>query len=201
MKIIGITGGVGSGKSMLLEYIKEHYNCCIVLADDVANKLKEPGEACYEPIVALLGRECVGADGHICRNKMAERIFGDRELLQKVNEIIHPAVKAYIVQKISQEKEKGELDFFFLEAALLIECGYENIVEEMWYIYADEAVRRVRLKAGRNYTDEKIDSILKSQLSEEIYRKHCRTVIDNSRELVYAYEQIDKKMGEYLWKK
>ena len=88
-----------------------------------------------------------------------------------------------------------------MEAALLIEGGYETIVEEMWYIYTDEAVRRARLKAGRNYSDEKIDSILKSQLSEDNYRKHCSTIIDNSRELRYAYEQIDKKMEEYLWKR
>ncbi len=201
MKIIGITGGVGSGKSMLLQYIKEHYNCCILLADDVANKLKEPGEVCYEPIVTLLGRDCVGADGQIRRDKMAERIFSDKELLKRVNELIHPAVKDYIIKKIEQEKEKGETDFFFLEAALLIEGGYETIVEEMWYIYTDEAVRRARLKAGRNYSDEKIDSILKSQLSEDNYRKHCSTIIDNSRELRYAYEQIDKKMEEYLWKR
>ena len=201
MKIIGITGGVGSGKTMLLNYLKEHYNCRILLADDVANQLKEPGEACYEPIVALLGSGIVGEDGKIRKEKMAERIFQDRELLQAVNDVIHPAVKTYIIQEIEQEKQKGELDFFFLEAALLIECGYDAVVEEMWYIYTDEAVRRERLKAGRNYSDEKIDHILKAQLSEESYRAHCSTVIDNSRELTYAYEQIDKKMGEYLWKK
>lgn len=201
MKIIGMTGGVGSGKTMLLQYVKEHYNCRILLADEVANKLKEPGQICYEEIVALLGADIVDEQGMISRVKMAERIFRDKDLLQKVNAIIHPAVKAYIEQEIQQEKQKDELDFFFLEAALLIECGYDNIVEDMWYIYTDEAVRRERLKAGRNYSDEKIDSIMASQLSEESYRVHCSTVIDNSRELAYAYEQIDKKMGEYLWKK
>lgn len=201
MKIIGITGGVGSGKSMLLEYIKEHYNCCIVLADDVANQLKEPGEACYEAIARLLGKACIGADGCIRKDKMAERIFVDKSLLQKVNAIIHPAVKEVILQKIQQEKAKGEKDFFFLEAALLIEGGYETVVEDIWYIYTDESVRRARLRAGRNYSDEKIDSILRAQLSEECYRKHCSTVIDNSGKLTDAYRQIDKKMEEYLWKK
>lgn len=201
MKVIGITGGVGSGKSKLLEYIKAHYSCCIVLADDVANQLKEPGEACYEQVVGMLGRECVGADGRIRRDKMAERIFGDKELLQKINAVIHPAVKEYITQKIEEEKKKGEKDFFFLEAALLIEGSYEAVTEEMWYIHTEEAVRRARLRAGRNYSDEKIDSILRAQLSEECYRRHCSTVIDNSRELADAYEQIDRKMEEYRWKK
>ncbi len=201
MKIIGITGGVGSGKTMLLKYIREHYNCRILLADEVANQLKEPGEACYEEIVALLGTEVLEKDGRICRNRMAEKIFQDKGMLQAVNVILHPAVKRYVLQEIKKEKEREKLDFFFLEAALLIEDGYDRIVEEMWYIYADEQVRRLRLKKDRGYSEEKIDSILRSQLSEENYRKHCSTVIDNSRELTYAYEQIDKKMGEYLWKK
>lgn len=201
MKIIGITGGVGSGKTMLLKYIREHYSCRILLADEVANQLKEPGEACYEEIVALLGTEVLEKDGRICRNRMAEKIFQDKGMLQAVNAVLHPAVKRYVLQEIKKEKEREKLDFFFLEAALLIEDGYDRIVEEMWYIYADEQVRRLRLKRDRGYSEEKIDSILRSQLSEENYRKHCSTVIDNSRELTYAYEQIDKKMGEYLWKK
>ena len=199
MKVIGITGGVGSGKTMLLQYIQEHYNCRILLADDVANK--EPGQVCYEKIVDLLGQDIVDETGVICRERMAERIFRDKNLLQEVNAIIHPAVREYIVQEIEREKKKAEYDFFFLEAALLIECGYDAVVEEMWYIYTDEAVRRSRLKAGRAYSDEKIDSIIRSQLSEENYRAHCSTIIDNSRELADAYEQIDKKMWDYLWKK
>lgn len=201
MKIIGITGGVGSGKTMLLEYIREHYNCRILLADMVANQLKEPDGACYERIVALLGTDILEDDGTICKSKMAERIFQDQNILHTVNEIIHPAVRAYIIQEIEKERQRAELDFFFVEAALLIEGGYDTIVEEMWYIYADEAVRRMRLKEGRAYTDERIDGILRTQLSEAEYREHCGTVIDNSREPFYAYEQIDKKMGEYLWKK
>ena len=93
------------------------------------------------------------------------------------------------------------MDFFFLEAALLIECGYDAIVDEMWYVYADVEQRRKRLRAGRGYSDEKIDSILAAQMSDQDYRSQCDFVLDNSRDVTYAYDQIDKKMGEYLWKK
>lgn len=201
MRVIGITGGVGCGKTMLLQYIKEHYNCRVLLADDAAKRLQEPGELCYERIVGLLGKEILQEDGHICKARMAERIFADDALLAAVNAVVHPAVRDHVVREIEAERRKGSIDFFFLEAALLIECGYETIVEEMWYIYAKEAVRRERLKAGRAYSDEKIDSILRSQLPDSVYREHCRVVIDNSGEAAYAYEQIDKKMGDYLWKK
>lgn len=200
MKVIGITGGVGAGKTKLLSYIAEHYNCRILLADEAANALKEPGMACYDQIVRLLGREILNEDMTINRAKMAEGIFADAQLLTQVNEILHPAVKAYILDQIKLEREKGLIEFFFLEAALLIECGYQKIVDELWYISAAEEVRRARLKSARGYTDEKIDRIISAQLSEEDYKSQCDFIIDNSREEQWAYEQIDRKMGEYLWK-
>ncbi|MCI6631099.1 MAG: dephospho-CoA kinase [Lachnospiraceae bacterium] len=201
MHVIGITGGVGAGKTKILTYLSEHYSCRIILADEVANQLKEPGQKCYEEIVTLLGTQILKPDGTIDRLKMAERIFSDRELLQRVNEIIHPAVKEYILQAIEEERCRDKIDFLFLEAALLIEEGYESIVDELWYIYADEAVRAERLKANRQYSDEKIQKILRSQLSDAEYRAHCSTVIDNGVALEETYRQIEKKMGEYLWEK
>ena len=201
MKVIGVTGGVGAGKTKILTYLSEHYSCRIILADGVANQLKEPGQKCYEEIVTLLGTQILKPDGTIDRLKMAERIFSDRELLQHVNEIIHPAVKEYILQAIEEERRRNKIDFLFLEAALLIEEGYESIVDELWYIYADEAVRAERLKANRQYSDEKIQKILRSQLSDAEYRAHCSTVIDNGVALEETYRQIEKKMGEYLWEK
>ncbi|GFI03458.1 MAG: dephospho-CoA kinase [Lachnospiraceae bacterium] len=198
MKVIGITGGVGAGKSALLQYIKEKYCCKILMADEIAHKVKEPGQACYEEIVSLLSPEILEEDGTIHRGKMAVKIFGSEELLQKVNNLIHPAVKKMILDEITVAKAEGKLDFLFVEAALLIEDGYLDIVDEMWYIYAREEVRRRRLKESRNYTDEKIDAIMKSQLKEEIFRKYCSIVIDNSEGLPAAFRQIDRKLGEYL---
>ena len=201
MYVIGITGGVGAGKTKILTYLSEHYSCRIILADEVANQLKEPGQKCYEEIVTLLGTQILKPDGTIDRLKMAERIFSDQELLRRVNEIIHPAVKEYILQVIEEERRRDKIDFLFLEAALLIEEGYESVVDELWYIYADEAVRAERLKANRQYSDEKIQKILRSQLSDAEYRAHCSTVIDNGVALEETYRQIEKKMGEYLWEK
>ena len=196
MKVIGITGGVGSGKSALLSYIKGKYNCRIILADEAAHKVKETGQPCYRKLVELLSDEILDADGTINKGRMAAAIFQSEELLEKVNAIIHPAVKDMILCEIKQTREKGDVSFFFIEAALLIECGYLNIVDEMWYIYAKEDVRRERLKQSRNYSDEKIDAIMDSQLKEEEFRKHCRVIIDNSGILEDAYEQIDRKLGE-----
>lgn len=198
MRVIGITGGVGSGKSALLHYLAQNYNCKVIMADEVAHRVKEPGGPCYEKLVALLSSGILNEDGTIHNGKMAARIFESDELLKKVNEIIHPTVREVILNEITDAKEKGELDFLFLEAALLIESGYLNIVDEMWYIYAGEALRRVRLKASRSYSDEKIDAIMKSQLAEEEFRKQCSFTVDNSNSLEEACRQIDMKLGEYL---
>lgn len=192
MRTIGITGGVGAGKSELLAYIEKNYNSRILLADTVGHLVKEPGQPCYEKLVALLGKEILFPDGQIDRKAMAEKIFADPELLGKVNGILHPAVETYILEQIHLEQMRGTLDFFFIEAALLIECGYEDKMDELWYIYADREVRARRLKASRGYSDEKIQEIMDSQLSEEEFRRHCQVVIDNSGSLQDAYRQIDE---------
>ena len=201
MKVIGITGGVGAGKSEILAYLREHANCRIIIADKVAHDLEKQGGVCYDRIVALLGEEIIAEDGKIDKSKMAARIFADKGLLVRINEIVHPAVKEYIVNEIAKEKKVGRLDYLFIEAALSIEDGYGKIVDEMWYIHTDEKTRRDRLKASRGYSDEKIDSIMREQLSEEEFHKNCSTVIDNSKSLESAYGQIDKKLGERLCQK
>lgn len=198
MKVIGITGGVGAGKSALLSYIAEKYHCRILLADEIAHKVKEPGQACYEELVRLLSPEILNEDGTIHKGKMAARIFESEDLLREVNSLIHPAVKKMILDEIAAAHAEEKIDFLFVEAALLIEDGYLDIVDEMWYIYAREEIRRGRLKESRNYSDEKIDAIMNSQLREEEFRKYCSVVIDNSEGLPAAFHQIDKKLGEYL---
>ncbi|MGN0279217.1 MAG: dephospho-CoA kinase [Lachnospiraceae bacterium] len=201
MKVIGITGGVGAGKSEILSYLKEHCNCRIVMADRLAEELEQPGQDCYNQLLALFGSSILQEDGRIDRKKMAVRIFADKSLLEAVNAMIHPAVKQAILQIIRDEKEAARLDYLFIEAALLIEDGYAEIVDELWYIHTEEKVRRQRLKASRGYTDEKIDSILREQLSEEEFYRHCHFVIENSGSLESVYEQLDKKLGEELCQK
>ena len=197
MRLIGITGGVGAGKSEILSFIKKNYNCEIYLADQVAHKIKEKGEICYQPLVELLGEDVLDSDGEINKGKMASIIFADEEILKKVNEIVHPGVKEYILTKMKEAKEKGVVDLFFIEAALLIEAGYQDMVDELWYIYAKKEVRVKRLQDNRGYSLEKIEQIMNSQLAEEVFFKTCDFVIDNSGEIEDSYKQIRNKLRGY----
>lgn len=190
MKIIGITGGVGAGKTQVLSYIEAHYRCRIIRADEAAHLLYEPGQACYGRLVGLLGQQVINADQTINKKKMAGMIFRDQKLLQGVNEIVHPAVKKYILEQIAYEREKGEADYFFIEAALLIEEQYDKIADELWYIHADEAVRERRLAESRHYSAQKTADIMRGQLSETEFRKHCKIVILNNGDLEETYRQI-----------
>lgn len=194
MKVIGVTGGVGAGKSKVLKYIEEHYSCEIIRADEAAHMLEQPGERCYEELVALLGEDILQEDGQIQKNRMAEKIFSNIALLQKVNEIIHPAVKLYICKRIAEERSIERVDYFFIEAALLIEEHYDQIVDELWYIHTDAEIRAKRLAETRNYSSEKIKDIMSKQLTEEEFRKHCKVVIINNNDLEETYRQIDKAM-------
>ena len=97
-----------------------------------------------------------------------------------MNGIVHPAVKAYVIAEAKRERQEGTLALLVLEAALLIEEHYDEICDELWYIYTSEKNRRERLKLNRGYSDEKIDNIFASQLSESTYREVCREEIDNN---------------------
>lgn len=199
LRFIGITGGVGAGKSEILQYIRKHYRCEIYLADEVAHQVKEPGTKCYNELIELLGNGILAEDGQIDKATMADRIFADSKVLQKVNDIVHPAVREFLLERYEEAKNNPDVELFFVEAALLIEAGYKQMVDELWYIHAGREVRETRLRTSRGYSEERIAHIMKNQLSEEDFREACDFVIDNSDSLENTYRQIDKKLEAFTW--
>ena len=187
MKVIGVTGGVGAGKSEVLGYIAEHWNATVVEADEVGYLVMRPGKACYSAIVDLFGTEIVKEDQTLDRELIAKIVF------ENMNGIVHPAVKEYIKKAIKREEE-NETNIFIVEAALLIEDKYDEICDELWYIYADEETRMERLKQNRGYSEEKCRSIFRNQLSEDEFSNHCDFEIDNSDDFEKTKEQIQQKM-------
>ena len=193
MKVIGITGGVGSGKTEVLNLIDGMTKCVIVRADELAKSLEVRGEVCFDPLIELLGEGVLQENGEIDPKKMAQMIFAEESgnLRDKVNGIVHPAVKKRILSMIKEADNEKKVEFFFIEAALLIEDHYDLIVDELWYIYADEDVRRQRLRDSRGYSDEKINRIMATQSSDEVFRKYCKVIIDNSGTLEDTRRQLE----------
>ncbi len=192
MKVIGITGGVGSGKSSVLKLLKERFNAYILMADDIAKEIMCRGNAGYEQVVEMFSEDILGKDTNIDREKLATIVFHNKNKRIVLNSIIHPLVKKIILNKINELKIAGTYDYVFVEAALLIEDHYDVICDELWYIYVPADIRRQRLKDSRGYSDEKIDSVFNSQLSEETYRSVCVNTIDNSKDIEYTMSQIEK---------
>lgn len=192
MKFIGITGGVGAGKSAILDYLKNKPDTKVMLADEIAHELMVPGTQCYDRLKAEFGTEDIyQKDGFFDRIKLAQVIFSDDEKRKKLNGIVHPAVRKYVIGQAAYERKEGRIKLLVLEAALLIEEHYDEICDELWYIYTSEENRRIRLKKQRNYSDEKINEIFNSQLTDEKFRKACRVVIDNNGTIEAAEAQIE----------
>ncbi len=193
MKIIGITGGVGCGKSEVLAFIEKNYDAAVVRADEVGRDLMRPGTDCTRQILALFGGKAADDSGKLDRAWIADQIFHDPEKRDALNAIVHPAVRREVCRLIEQNRACG-WKYFFLESAILIEADYRDICDEIWYIYADVPVRLERLRAGRDYTHEKSMAVMENQLSEEAFRNACDAVIDNSGAFEETAEQIEAQM-------
>ncbi len=202
MKFIGITGGVGAGKSAVLKYLSEKENTRVMLADEIAHDLMKKGTRCYRKIVrTFMYENLIDANGEFNREQLAKIIFSSKENRLKMNAIVHPAVKEYVKQQYAFERARGKLEFLVLEAALLIEEHYDEICDELWYIYALPDIRKKRLMESRGYSQEKVNQIFASQLSEQIYREKCKVTIDNNGDLSETFLQIDKALEVYADRK
>lgn len=198
MKVLGITGGVGAGKSTVLTHLFEKYRARVIQADKAAHLLEEPGQECYRRIVELFGEDILAGDGTIDREKLGAKVFREPESLKRLNGVVHPAVKAYIIEEIQKEREEGRVPFVVIEAALLLEDHYDEICDEIWYVHTDRKVRKKRLMESRGYTEEKTEEIMKNQLPDESFFKQCQFVVDNSSDFIEnTYEQIDRGLVEH----
>ena len=191
MKVIGITGGVGSGKTQVLEYLNDKYGATICLTDEVAKKLQRKGEKVFNAIVAHFGEEILDTNGELDRSKLASIVFSDSEELSVINNLVHPAVKEEVKKEIRKEERKNT-NLFLLESALLIEDDYETICDEVWYIHVDADIRKKRLMYSRGYSEKRVDNIIASQMKKREYMMNCDRVIDNSGVFVETMMQLDQ---------
>ena len=198
MKVIGITGGVGCGKSFIMEQLQERYQAGIILTDLVAHDLMEPGGISYQEIVSCFGTKILQSDGKINRQALGAIVFKDKESLLKLNSITHPNVKKEVIRRIEEMKRAKEVSIIMVEAALLIEEHYDEICDELWFIDASDEVRIKRLMEKRGYTKEKCLSIMSNQLQRERFLEHCERVIYNDKTKEDAIAQLDAIMKEVL---
>ncbi|MCI6677065.1 MAG: dephospho-CoA kinase [Clostridiales bacterium] len=195
MVTIGITGGVGSGKSSVLNYIQQRYSAYIILADEVGHKLMQPGGVTYEKLIDVYGDDILKEDRTINKQKLADIVFTDQESVQKMNALTHPLICKAIEKEIEQIKQSGKYSFLFLETAILEESGMSDACDWVWYIHVPDEIRIERLMKSRGYSKEKCKAIMKQQLNEEKFRKIADYVIENGGDFEETKAQIHRLLG------
>ena len=195
MKIIGLTGGVGSGKTQILEYLNNKYGATICQTDALGKKLQKKGGQCYEDIVRHFGEEILDEKGELNREKLANIVFQNVEQLSVLNGIVHPAVKDEVRRIIAKEERKNT-NLLIVESAILVEDHYEELCDELWYVYVKDEIRKKRLLYSRGYEPGKVDSIIAAHPSKEIYMQHCDRVIDNNGVFAETQMQLDQIIAD-----
>jgi len=190
MKKIGITGGIASGKSLVTDYLKS-LGAKVICADEITHELYLPNEEGTKAIAKEFGEEYIDENG-VDRKKLGMLVFGDRERLSKLNELIHPLVFSEIENRIGEED-----DVVFFDAALLIESGMHKGMDEVWLVVTNLYERIKRLKIRDNLDDETIDRIIGSQMDDIEKSRVADRIIDNSftreetlRQVKRIYEKI-----------
>lgn len=194
-RVLGITGGVGAGKSQVLERLKSNWGAAVIQTDELARELMEPGAEGYRQLIRALGTEILDRDEKIDRSKMADKMFGDAGMVARVNQIIHPLVWEETSRRIAKAG-RGQSPLTVVESALF--KNKPAFVDELWYIYAAPETRISRLVQSRGYTREKCLKIMESQYSEQEFQRICDGRIDNDGRTEETLQQIDNRISALL---
>ena len=178
--VIGITGGVGSGKSIVLDYLKSNHSAAVYQMDEIAKELKESDD---------IQSQILSAFGTTDPSELSDVIFSDKNKLELINSIIHPAVRKVVDDIVAHAQ-----GLTIIETALPEEGGLLDYCDEIWYIFADKDSRLKRLQNDRGYTKERADITMSNQLSDAEYESFADRIIDNTGTPEQTYIQIDNNL-------
>lgn len=194
MIVIGLTGGILTGKSTVSEMLAER-GAVIIDADKIGHRAYQPQTTAWQEVVDAFGNGILKESGEIDRKKLGEIVFNDREALARLNSIMHPRMHSMIREEI--EKLSGEgVDLVVLEAAVLIEANWTDLVGEVWVTVAHEETAVKRLKDRGGLTEEQARARIRSQLSAEERAKHADVIIDTNCELAEVRAKVEE-----LWRR
>ena len=194
MIVIGLTGGIASGKSAVSRILPE-LGAAVIDADVVGHEAFLPNTDIWHEVVASFGDSILGEGGEIDRGRLADIVFHEPEKLERLNGIMHPRMHRIVEQKIDALRAQG-VGVVVLEAALLIEAGWTDLVDQVWVVLASESTVTERLRSQKGYTLEQAEARIRAQMPASLRVEHADVVIDNNLDL----DSLRIKIGE-LWKK
>jgi len=197
MRVIGLTGGIASGKSTV-SYILKSLGAIVIDADKVARKVVEPGQPAWQDIVKEFGEEVLNEDMTINREALGKLVFNDQSSLAKLNSITHPRVIEYFEQELTRLAEESPEAVVVLDVPLLFESGMHRLADEIWVVWADEAVQLERLMEREGFTCEEAWQRIRAQMPLEEKARRADRVINNSGSLDETVEQTTRFFYETM---
>jgi len=194
MKVIGLTGGIGSGKSTVSKFLA-HLGAVVIDADKVGHEVFKPGTKAWQEVVDAFGQGIISADGTIDRRKLGEIVFSNPGARAKLNQIMHPLIYEQVKSRMEEYERKG-VAIIIVEAPLLLEVGWKSLVDEVWVTSASEATVIKRLKEQKGLPEAQSLARIRAQLTDEERIRQADVVIDTDCALDELKERV-----EALWRK
>lgn len=192
MRVVGLIGGIGSGKSEASALLAS-MGAEVIDADKVGHAIYEPGTEGYRRVIEGFGEEIVGKDGKIDRKKLGARVFSEAGELERLNSILHPLIRGEIERRLG-ELEKRNVELAVVEAAILLEAGWRPIVHEVWVVTATPETIRSRLFEGRGLSAEEVDARVAKQMPDAERRAAADVLIENDG----SRDDLRRRLAEIL---
>jgi len=194
--VIGLTGGIASGKSVVSDMLREE-RALVIDADKVGHEAYARGSGCYDAVVAAFGPDVVGPDGEIDRKALGGKVFGDPAQRKRLEGIVWPWMRGVMEKRLAGHRSDG-VPVVVLEAAVLIEADWTPIVDRVWLVKVSPDVARERLMARNGLTAEQADARIGAQLTNEERERHAQVVIDNSGTLEELRQRVRSEWERLL---
>jgi len=194
MVVIGLTGGILSGKSTVAKML-EQLGAAVIDADKVGHECYKPNTDGWEKVVAAFGKDVLGTDDGIDRARLSQIVFEDDVALHNLNSIMHPIIRKSIEKEIEELKGQGS-DVVIIEAPVFVEAGWGDLVYQVWVTAVPEVVAAKRFSESSGLSQREAERRIKSQLSNEERIKHADRIIDTSRNIEQTKSDVRKLWHE-----
>jgi dephospho-CoA kinase len=194
---IGLTGGIGCGKSTVTKILAE-LGAAVMDADKIAHSTYAPGGPAYAGVVAVFGQEVLTPDGSVDRSKLGPIVFKEPTKLTRLTDAVWPATKQRIRELIDEARAKGERKPVVVEAAILIEAKWQSVFDEVWLITAAKEQVIERVERERGLKPEQTEARIRAQLPDEERRKHASVIIENNGTIAQLREQLARVWSDAL---
>jgi dephospho-CoA kinase len=189
--VLGLTGGIGVGKSTVIQVLEE-LGAAVIDADKVGHQIYRPDLPAWREIVDTFGADVLNADRTINRQALGKIVFADPEALRRLNRIVHPKMFDHMLELIAELRARGGITVIVVEAAVLIEANWMTLVDQVWVVVAAEAVVIDRLAKQRQLAPEQVRTRIAAQLSNDERLKHAHVVIRNDGSLEEVRDAVQQ---------